>query len=48
MNYNLHFGMKHVFYRTVTFIHFIKPLHVVKPHVVPNVFFAVAHKMDYA
>lgn len=31
MSYNLHFGMKNVFYRTVTVIHFIKPLHVVKP-----------------
>lgn len=36
MSYNLHFGMKNVFYRTVTFIHFIKPLHVVKPDAVQN------------
>lgn len=38
MNYNLPFGMKNVFYRTITFIHFIKPLRVVKPDVVQNVF----------
>lgn len=44
--------MRRVFYRRVIFIHFIKPLHIVKPDVVQNVFLvffsAVARKLDYA